>query len=52
MEEAEVAQNLELLAAPPRRASFGADVAVGGMERGEMGFESVGVGESESLFVK
>ena len=46
MEEAEVAQNLELL------ADFGANVAVVGMERGEMGFESVGVGESESLFVK
>ena len=46
MEEAEVAQNLELL------ADFVADVAVGGMKRGEVGFESVGVGESESLFVK
>lgn len=41
MEEAEVAQNLELL------ADFVADVAVGGMERGEMGFESVRVGQSE-----
>ena len=46
MEEAEVAEDLELL------ADFIADVAVGGMERGEVGFESVGVGEGESLFVK
>lgn len=46
MEETEVAQNLELL------ADFVADVAVGGMERGEMGFESVGVDEGEILFVK
>ncbi|HEV2224219.1 MAG TPA: hypothetical protein VGR84_14580 [Candidatus Acidoferrales bacterium] len=45
MEEAEVAEDLELL------ADFGADVAIGGMERGEMGFEGVGVGEGESLFV-
>ena len=46
MEEAEVAKDLELL------ADFGADVAVDGMERGEMRFESVCVGKSESLFVK
>ena len=46
MEKAEVAQNLELL------ADFVADVAVGGMERGEMGFEGVCVGESEGLFAK
>jgi len=33
-------------------ADFGADVTVGGVKRGEMGFESVCVGEGESLFVK
>ena len=45
-EEAEVAEDLELL------ADLGADVAVGGMEGGEVGFEGIGVGERESLFVE
>ena len=40
-EEAEVAEDLELL------ADFGADVAIGWMEGGEVGFEGIGVGEGE-----
>lgn len=46
LEEAEVAKDLELL------ADFVADVAIRGMERREMRFEGVGVGERESLFVE
>ncbi|MFZ0924197.1 MAG: hypothetical protein WA020_14115, partial [Candidatus Acidiferrales bacterium] len=44
--ETQISQYLELL------ADFVADVAIGGMERGEVGFEGIGVGEREILFME